>query len=227
MRPVFQTLYAKLALGLVVLIAAMGLVYALVSVSATRHYLAEVNQQVNRELARNLVADRDLVAEGRLDESALKSMFHDYMLINPSIEIYLLDLDGRIISYSADPGKVKRKQVSLAPIQEFLTDSASFPLLGDDPRSHDRHKVFSVTPVPSASAPQGYLYVVLRGEMYDFVEAYAEGSYFARLSAWAVAVTLGFGLLAGLIVCSLALLTITTQAFRTAQVNPADTLRYE
>ncbi len=200
MRPVFQTLYAKLALGLVVLIAAMGLVYALVSVSATRHYLAEVNQQVNRELARNLVADRDLVAEGRLDESALKSMFHDYMLINPSIEIYLLDLDGRILSYSADPGKVKRKHVSLAPIQEFLTDSASFPLLGDDPRSHDRHKVFSVTPVPSASAPQGYLYVVLRGEMYDFVEAYAEGSYFARLSAWAVAVTLGFGLLAGLIV---------------------------
>ena len=67
-----RTLYAKLALGLVVLIAAMGLVYALVSFSATRHYLAEVNQQVNRELARNLVADRDLVAEGRLDESALK-----------------------------------------------------------------------------------------------------------------------------------------------------------
>ena len=139
-------------------------------------------------------------ADGRLDESALKSMFHDYMLINPSIEIYLLDLEGRILSYSADPGKVKRKHVSLEPIQEFLTDSASFPLLGDDPRSHDRRKVFSVTPVPSADAPQGYLYVVLRGEMYDFVETYAEGSYFARLSAWAVAATLGFGLLAGLIV---------------------------
>ena len=93
----FRTLYAKLALGLVVLIAAMGLVYALVSYSATRHYLAEVNQQLNRDLARNLVADRDLVAEGRLNEPALKSMFHDYMLINPSIEIYLLDLDGRIL----------------------------------------------------------------------------------------------------------------------------------
>jgi signal transduction histidine kinase len=171
----FRTLYAKLALGLVVLIAAMGLVYALVSFSATRHYLAEVNQQLNRDLARNLVADRDLVAEGRLNELALKSMFHDYMLINPSIEIYLLDLDGRILSYSADPGKVKRKHVSLKPIDAFLDDSASFPLLGDDPRSHDRRKVFSVTPVPSAESPQG-------------------------LSAWAVAATLAFGLLAGLIV---------------------------
>ena len=55
-----RTLYAKLALGLVVLIAAMGLVYALLSLSATRHYLAQVHQQVNRDLARNLVADRDL-----------------------------------------------------------------------------------------------------------------------------------------------------------------------
>lgn len=195
-----RTLYAKLALGLVVLIAAMGLVYALLSLSATRHYLAQVHQQVNRDLARNLVADRDLVAEGRLNEPALKSMFHDYMQINPSIEIYLLDLEGRILSYSADPGKVKRKRVSLEPIRAFLDDAARFPLLGDDPRSHERRKVFSVTPVPSADAPQGYLYVVLRGETYDFVDAFAEGSYFARLSAWAVAATLVFGLLAGLIV---------------------------
>jgi two-component system OmpR family sensor kinase len=209
-----RTLYAKLALGLVVLIAAMGLVYALVSFSATRHYLAEVHQQLNRDLARNLVADRDLVAEGRINEPALKSMFHDYMLINPSIEIYLLDIDGRILSYSAEPGQVKRKHVSLQPIRAFLSDSANFPLLGDDPRSHDRRKVFSVTPVPSAESPQGFLYVVLRGEMYDFFDEFAAGSYFARLSAWAVAATLAFGLLAGLVVFRL--LTRRLQRLTTA-----------
>lgn len=196
----FRTLYAKLALALIALIAAMALVYALVSVSATRHYLDEVNQKVNRNLASNLVADRDLVAKGRINEPALKAMFHDYMQINPSIEIYLLDLQGHILSYSAEPGQVKRKSVSLEPIRAFLDDSASFPLLGDDPRSHDRRKVFSVTPVPSAEAPQGYLYVVLRGESYDFVNDFAEGKYFFHLSAWAVAATLAFGLLAGLIV---------------------------
>ena len=195
-----RTLYAKLAMALVVLIAAMALVYALVSISATRHYLDEVHQKVNRNLASNLVADRDLVAEGRINEPALKAMFHDYMKINPSIEIYLLDLEGRILSYSAEPGEVKRKSVSLEPIRAFLDDTASFPLLGDDPRSHERRKVFSVTPVPSEESPQGYLYVVLRGESYDFVNAFAEGSYFLHLSAWAVAATLAFGLLAGLIV---------------------------
>jgi signal transduction histidine kinase len=209
-----RTLYAKLALGLVVLIVTMGLVYALVSFSVTRHYLAQVNQELNRDLARNLVADRNLVAEGRLNEPALKSMFHDYMVINPSIEIYLLDPEGRILSFSAEPDKVKRKRVSLAPIHEFLGDAARYPLLGDDPRSHDRSKVFSVTPVPSAEAPQGYLYVVLRGERYDSVDKFLEESYFARLSGWAVVASLAFGLLAGLVVFRL--LTRRLQRLTTA-----------
>jgi len=71
-----KTLYAKLALGLVLLLAAVGLLYALISASATRHYLLEVNQEFNRELARNLVADRNLVEQGRINENALKETFH-------------------------------------------------------------------------------------------------------------------------------------------------------
>lgn len=214
-----KTLFAKLSLALVVLIATMGLVYALVSAWTARHYVAMVSQEVNRDLARDLVADRNLVEEGRLNENALEDMFHDYMIINPSIEIYLLDLEGRILAFSADPGKVKRKRVSLAPIQSFLDGTAEYPLLGDDPRSHDRRKIFSVTPVPSAAAPEGYLYVVLRGEKYDSVHDFVESNYVARLSTGAVGVSLVFGLIAGLVVFHvitrrLHRLTAAMEAFR-------------
>ncbi len=195
-----RTLYARLALVLVVLFISIGLLYALISTSSTRHYLQEVSQQFNKDLARNLVADRNLVEEGRLNEAALKETFHQYMVINPSIEIYLLDLAGNILSYSADPGKVKRRQVSLGPIRSFLSGDRGYPLLGDDPRSHDRRKAFSVTPVPSAENAQGYLYVVLRGEEYDSVDRMIQESYFLRLSGWAVVASLGFGLLVGLVV---------------------------
>jgi len=136
----------------------------------------QVSQQLNRDLAQNLVADRNLVEEGRLNQAAVKETFHQYMVINPSIEIYLLDNEGRILAYSADPGKVKRKHVSLAPIQAFLR-GGDYPLLGDDPRSHDRQKAFSVTPVPSAEHPEGYLYVVLRGEQFDSVDTMIRDSY--------------------------------------------------
>ena len=87
---------------------------------------------MNRDLARNLVMDRDLVAEGHLDQQALKRTFAHYMTINPGIEIYLLDAEGRILSFSADPGHVKRRRVDLEPIRRFLAGDPEFPLLGLD-----------------------------------------------------------------------------------------------
>jgi two-component system, OmpR family, sensor kinase len=195
-----RTLYAKLALGLLVLLVAVGAVYTTINLVVTDRYLRQLNQEINRDLARNLVADRNLVAEGRLNEDALKDTFSLYMSINPSIEIYLLDNAGRILSYSADPEKIKRKSVSLEPIKAFLRMEDPYPLLGDDPRSHDRQKAFSVTEIPGKTATEGYLYVVLRGEQYDAAETMARTSYLLRMSAWAMAASLGFGLLAGLLV---------------------------
>ncbi len=195
-----NTLYAKLSLGLAILLIVIGLAYAFISNTITRNYLQQVNQQFNRNLARDLVADRNLVAEGRIDQRALAETFRQYMVINPSIEIYLLDTVGNILSYSADPGKVKRKRVSLDPIHSFLAMDENYPLLGDDPRSHDGKKAFSVTPVPNPQRPEGYLYVVLRGEQVEQVERMIRESYFLRMSGWAVAASLAFGLLVGLAV---------------------------
>ncbi|MEH6473124.1 MAG: HAMP domain-containing sensor histidine kinase [Halopseudomonas sp.] len=195
-----RTLYAKLAVGLLILLIAIGVIYSAINLTITDRYLRQLNQEVNRHLAKNLVADRNLVAEGRLNEKALKETFSLYMSINPSIEIYLLDNTGKILSYSADPNKIKRKSVSLTPIKAFLKMEDPYPLLGDDPRSHDRQKAFSVTEIPGSATPEGYLYVVLRGEQYDSAETLARTSYLLQMSGWAMAASLGFGLLAGLIV---------------------------
>ncbi len=194
----FRTLYAKLSFSLVLLLLVVGVIYAFITLSNARYYHQEVIQKLNLDLAKNLVMDRNLVESGRINQPALKETFSTYMVINPSIEIYLLDLDGKILSYSADPGKVKRKGVSLAPIKAFLSGTR-LPLLGDDPRSHDQNKVFSVTPVPSSEAPEGYLYVVLRGEQYDDIERFINESFLLRQSGWTLVGSLLLGLLAGLI----------------------------
>jgi two-component system, OmpR family, sensor kinase len=195
----FKTLYAKLSIGLVLLLLTIGLLYTFISGMAAQNYIQQLSQELHRNLARNLVADRNLVEEGKLNQAALKETFRQYMVVNPSIEIYLLDLKGKIIAYSADPGKVKRHKVSLKPIYAFLDQREHYPL-GDDPRSHDRSKAFSVTSVPSAEKPEGYLYVVLRGEEYDRVDRMAQESYFLRVSGWAVTASLITGLIVGLIV---------------------------
>lgn len=195
-----RTLYTRLALGLFVLLVAVGLVYSSISLYSLRAYNASLNQELNRDLASKLVQDRNLINEGRLDQHALQELFSLYMTINPSIEIYLLDSAGRILSYSADPDKIKRNHVSMTPILALLGDMASYPVLGDDPRSHDRQKVFSVTPIPAAEQPEGYLYVVLRGEEYDTAELMARSGHFIEMSAWAVLISLAFGMFAGLAV---------------------------
>jgi signal transduction histidine kinase len=157
-------------------------------------------QLLNRDLAKTLVAERNLVHENELNKEEMQDMFMDYMSVNPSIEIYLLDLDGKILSYSADPWQVKRTHVSLAPIQNFLQKNAAFPLLGDDPRAEDRQKVFSVTPIPMTDNPSGYLYVILRGEQYDAVQQLARDKELLHLGAWVIGIALLLGLIVGLLV---------------------------
>ncbi|QEW06666.1 sensor histidine kinase [Nitrincola iocasae] len=193
-----KTLYTRLALGLFLLLLAVGLLYTFISLYSLREYSASVNQELHRDLAKNLVSDRNLVSEGQLDRSALEELFALYMTINPSIEIYLLDRDGSILSYSADPAKIKRKQVSLEPLRQLMEDKSRYPVLGDDPRSHDRQKIFSVTPVPSVENPDGYLYVVLRGEEYDAAETMARGGQVLELSVWALLISLAVVMVAGL-----------------------------
>ncbi|ALP51977.1 hypothetical protein Tel_01825 [Candidatus Tenderia electrophaga] len=191
------TLYARLSLALVALLLSVGVLYTLLSLSAARYYLQETDQTLHLDLAKNLVADRNLVESGRINETALQATFMEYMVINPSIEIYLLDLNGNILSYSADPGRVKRRSVSLTPIQAFLRGE-ELPLLGDDPRSHDRQKIFSVTPVPSAQNPAGYLYVVLLGEQYDNAEQFIKESIIWKQTGWALSGSLVAGMITGL-----------------------------
>ncbi|PIW47883.1 MAG: sensor histidine kinase [Zetaproteobacteria bacterium CG12_big_fil_rev_8_21_14_0_65_54_13] len=197
---IIRTLYARLGLTLALTLGLVGLMYALFIFTTVQKNSQHADQSLNRDLARTLVADRNLVRENELDEKALKETFRLYMDLNPSIEIYLLDLSGKILAYSADPERVRRSYVDLKPIYTFLKKDAMFPILGDDPRATDRQKVFSVTPIPSAANANGYLYVILRGEQYDRVEQFARDKALLSLTAWVITIALSISLLVGLLV---------------------------
>ncbi|MDH3669872.1 MAG: HAMP domain-containing histidine kinase [Gammaproteobacteria bacterium] len=223
----FKTLYAKLAIALVVLLSLIAIFYILLTLYSTRLYLQEVDQKFNRTLAANLLADKDLMTGDRVNDAVLQEIFHMYMVINPNIEIYLLDERGTILAFSAPPGKVKRNKVSLEPVRKFLSSPDRLPILGSDPRSLDRKKVFSVAPVVSEGRTQGYLYVVLGGEDYHSVARLLEGSYVLRLSTWTVVASLLLGLVAGLVLFNfltrrLARLSAAMKAFQENDLTELD-----
>ncbi len=193
-----NSLYFKLSAGLAVILLVVGLSYTLFANYMLRQINQSSQQLINHNLAQNLVDDKKIVHDGRIDEQAMKNTFMQYMAINPSIEIYYLDLAGNILSYSAEPNQVKRNSVSLQPILESLRNPDRIDPLGDDPRSHDSRKPFSVTPIPSAENPQGYLYVVLQSQaLSEAIDMQAQNTII-RLGGIVLAGSLVIALLIGL-----------------------------
>jgi signal transduction histidine kinase len=227
MRWLARSLFAKLALVLLAVVSVVGALYLAVTLVTTRAYLNEVQQNLQRDLAANLAKEANLMDAGEVQQEALEHVFHMMMVINPAIEVYLLDPAGEILAYSAPYGVVVRERVGMEPIARFLAAGSRLPIVGDDPRDRGGSKVFSVAAVGDPASPQGYLYVVLGGEAYDSVADMLSGSYVLRLGAVGIAASLLVALAAGLwlfhyLTRRLRGLTATVEAFEAkAGLEPA------
>lgn len=149
-------------------------------------FLQELNQRLNLDLADNIVKEKILILDKKVNHDAMKSVLNGMMLVNPSIEIYITDPDGKIMAYSAPKGAVKRDSISILPVKKFLNSNTNLPVLGDDPRSNKTNKVFSVAPIQNGKKLEGYLYIVLGGETYDSIFNLLESSYLLR--SWFIAI---------------------------------------
>ncbi|MDZ7751989.1 MAG: HAMP domain-containing sensor histidine kinase [Gammaproteobacteria bacterium] len=226
MPAVLHSLSARLALLLAAMFVLVGIFFVLVMASMTDGYQQEVAQKLNRDLAEQMVAERLLLRDGRVDREGLEHIFHMLMVINPAIEVYLLDSAGHILAFSAPPGEVKREAVDLAPVHAFLGGTRSLPIRGDDPRSRSGRKVFSAAPVEQGSELQGYLYVVLGGQSYENIVDMLRGSYVLKLAAAVVVAGLVFALLLAMLLFTvltrrLRLLARAIDAFRKTGLVPA------
>lgn len=198
-----RTLYGKLAVTLLALLSLLGVAFLVVNLISTRMFLQEINQGLHRELAAHLVKESLPIENGVVQEDALEHIFHMLMVINPAIEVYLLDASGNLLSFSAPENVVVRKSVAMEPIEAFLSGSKKMPVLGEDPRNLDGQKVFSVAPIGSTDSLDGYLYVILGGQQYDSAVAMIQGSHMLRLGLGASATALVFALASGLLLFSL------------------------
>lgn len=197
-RVLLNTLDRKLAAVLLVVILALGAVAAYLTVTTTRTYTEAALQRLNRNLARQIVEEQLLITGQGVEEEALEHVFHELMVINPAIEVYLLDAEGTILSYSAPPGRVKQTRVALEPIRAFLAEREPLPVPGDDPRGEGRRKIFSAAPIHSEGRLRGYLYIILAGEQYTSELDRLVGSRILRLSV-------GMAVLSALVLLGVAL----------------------
>jgi len=200
---ILRTLYSRLALTLFVLLCLVGVILIQLIGHSSTLYQQEVAQKLNSKLAEHIVAEHTLIQDQKINRQALDQLFHQLMVINPSIELYLLDPQGRVLGYSAPEGKVKRTQVGLEPIRKFLDDNSRYPIEGADPRNPEGQKVFSAARIVDKDVLQGYLYIVLGGEQYDNVAQMLGHSYILDAALMVLLVALSAALLGGLIIFAL------------------------
>jgi signal transduction histidine kinase len=193
------TLSQRLSIVFAVLLLACCGMSAWLQVRASDLHEEEVVQGLSHGLAEHIAHTATLMDKNGLRPDAVRRLFGQLMVVNPAVEVYLLDNDGRIQGDDAPSGHVKRPLIGLGPVRQFLAGGA-LPILGDDPRSVDGRKVFSVAPLQDANGvPSGYIYVVLQGEARDALAARVAANAILRTTLLSMALVALLGLMAGLI----------------------------
>lgn len=193
----WRRLHVRAALVAVPLLLALGATMFFMLQHFSAQTALEAGQRMNLGLARYVVDHQPpglIGADGQPDRARMKELGLHVMMINPSVEVYLLDAAGRVAGHALEglqgPDPVGM-QVDMAPMRRLLDQQASgelrLPVLGTDPRDAVRANTFSVAPVSSPAGKMGYLYIVLNGSQAQGVAASLSNSEALRAMAVGVA----------------------------------------
>lgn len=221
-----KSLFARLSAALLLVVALIGGGFFVVEQVSTGLYYEEITQRLNSSIAMYVTGEMQLMENGQVNDDALTLLAQRAMIINPTVEVYLLDTEGEILAHALPPESIQANRVDLAPVQALIGGQSEMPLRGTDPRNTGREKIFSAHPVMHNEVLQGYLYAILGGQKYDELADSVRGSYVRTLSIGAlVAIALGaflVGLLVfGLLTRRLTQLTGDVSRFTESGFDPA------
>lgn len=192
-------LYWKISATLLSLLVVLGVMYVLLSTYIAKAYFEEVNQKLNGNIAVMMSHEVQPLIDSKVDTIAIQKIMGSMMAVNPSVEVYVLNTKGDIVTYVAPYKKVKLNSVRLAPIQSFIEAETKLFIKGDDPRHPGEQKVFSAAPILVDEVLQGYLYIILASEEQQAASETLLGSYFLKLGVNTFILTLIGAMLIGLL----------------------------
>lgn len=197
---VFSRLYWQVSAIFMLILIVFGGITLYISIQSAQSYSVEVNQKLNWDLAANTVSViKPQLQNGEVNKDAIAEIMHSMMVINPSVEVYLLDAGGEILTYVAPDKVVKLDRVSLDPITRFLNDAHRGLIYGDDPRNPGEKKIFSAAAITDGNRTTGYIYIVLASQEYVSAAQMVIGSYILGLSIRSVIVIFLVSALVGLL----------------------------
>ncbi len=185
-----KSLYWRITFSFLAILIILGLAYVMITVIATNRYYNETTQRLNSHVAESMLAEVSPFTGGKVNEESVSKIMHSMMAVNPTLEVYLLDQDGTILTFVVFDKKVKLSKIDLDPVHQFITNGGKKYILGDDPRNPGHKTIFSAAEVKENDQLQGYVYLVLASEQYENITSALLGSYWLRMGTNAFILTL-------------------------------------
>jgi signal transduction histidine kinase len=196
---IFNSLYWKISGIFLLFTVLLTTVFIFISVEFSENYFQEAQQKINGEIAIGAIKEvSPIFVDGKVKEEAIHVLMHSMMAVHPSIEVYLLDPRGKIITYVVPSKDVKTDAVSLEPIQKFLQRTNDRTIKGDDPRNPDSSKIFSAAEIIEDGELKGYMYIILASNQYTSAMATLQNSFILKLGVRSLLISLLFTLILGL-----------------------------
>ncbi|MFA6541618.1 MAG: HAMP domain-containing sensor histidine kinase [Bacteroidota bacterium] len=205
MKKFFRSLYWKISAIFLAVLIVISAIYIYIVAFSAEMYFQEANQRLSVPIARRLLNYYEPVVDHQLDSNRLEEIYSIQKIVNPSIEVYVIDTAGTILSHCPANEGVCRMNVDVTPIKQFVANAVPPFLTGDDPKYSDGKKTFSAAEIRDGAMVIGYLYVILGSEAFDNNFKMLAGSYILRIGTRAMTITLIATAIFGLI----ALLYIT------------------
>lgn len=203
MKEFLYSFYGKLSAVLLLLLLILGGAQLYITYQSSLKLISAADQQINLNLAENMAGELEPELIRNASEDQVESVIQNLMVYNPRIEIYVLDQNGNIINFFADPAKVKMSEVTLEPVQSFVSSTPQTLILGDDPRNPGTQKPFSAAMVDLGDGQMGYLYIILSSQQYNSALEMIRDSYIVGTSLKLFAIILTLTAIIGLILFGL------------------------
>ncbi len=179
---IFNSLYWKISGIFLAFTVLLTVIFIFISVRFSADYNQEAQQKINGEIAAGAIKEvSPIFVADSINEHAIHVLMHSMMAVHPSIEVYLLDPDGKIITYVVPSKDVKTDAVSLSPIKQFLARSNDRIIKGDDPRNPELSKIFSAAEIVEDGQLKGYMYIILASSNYTTTMAALQNSFILKL----------------------------------------------
>ena len=207
-----SSLFARLSVFFFLILLTLGLSTLWISHHSSQNYFLEFTQELNSPIAMYMAENANLIKGNQPDSEALAILSSHVMVINPSVEVYLIDMQGKVLAPvftpdEAEPGQRRvLSYVELAPIEKFLQADSTYPIVGTNPVNADVKSIFSVAPLYTSNSiaeevqQLGFVYVVLAGEKHQSLLNSLADSYSLKNLYLTLAGIMLFALCAGIAV---------------------------